>query len=256
MTDAIGDLADLVHARIRPGIPVVVGIAGGVAAGKSTLAGDLAAALTGRGAAVEVVTTDGFLLPNAALDERGLLWRKGFPETYDVDALRAFVDALRGGAPDIEIPVYSHEVYDVVPGAHRRVRRCDVVIVEGVNALSALGGHLDLAIYVDVDEVLLEQWFMDRFRLLCEAARDDPASFYRTFVGRADHEVDAIAREVWREVNLVNLREHISPSRVFADRVVVKGPGHAVLTVRAREDAREDEAGAPGPQREGRLEGS
>ena len=236
MTDPIGDLADLVCTRIRTGIPVVAGIAGGVAAGKTTLADELAAALGRRGAAVEVVTTDGFLLPNAVLDDHGLLWRKGFPETYDVEALRAFVDALRSGAADIEIPVYSHDVYDVVPGAHRRVHRCDVVIIEGVNVLSVLGGRLDLGLFVAVDEDLLEQWFVDRFRMLCASARDDPASFYRVFIGRSEHEVDALARQVWREVNLVNLRDHIEPSRVYADFVVVKGPDHAVLEVSARED--------------------
>jgi type I pantothenate kinase len=252
VTEAIGDLADLVSRGIHQEHPLVVGIAGGVAAGKSTLAEELAAALTGRGVAVEVVTTDDFLQPNAVLDARGLLWRKGFPETYDVDALRAFVDALRSGVPEVEIPVYSHDVYDVVPGVRRVLVASDVVIIEGVNALSALGGRLDLSIYVDVDEALLEQWFMDRFRMLCEAARDDPTSFYRMFVGRADHEVDAIAHQVWREVNLVNLRGHIAPSRARADRVVVKGPDHAVVTIRACED----EAGAPGPQRPGRLEGS
>jgi type I pantothenate kinase len=234
--DAPRVLAGLVDdaARARSA-PAAVGIAGGVAAGKSTLAADLAAALERAGRAVELVSTDGFLLPNSVLAGRGLVARKGFPETYDVDGLRALVAAVRTGQPNLTVPVYSHVTYDIVPGEVRVLARADVVIVEGVNALSALAGSLDLAVYVHADEADLESWYVRRFLELVLAAHDDPASFYRMFAGMTEAEADAMARRVWRDVNLVNLREHIGPSRAHADCVVMKGADHTVTAIEVRE---------------------
>jgi type I pantothenate kinase len=204
--------------------------------GKTSLALALADALTVHEVDADVVSTDGFLWPNAVLVERGLQTRKGFPESYDVDALRGFADAVRADVEEIAVPVYSHLTYDIVDGEHHAVRPGDVVVVEGVNALGALEGRLDLGVYVDASEGDLERWFMTRFRELTDEARDDPSSFYRAFVGRSADEIDAIARATWREINLVNLRENIEPTRVLADVVVVKGPDHGVLEMRQDAD--------------------
>ena len=238
MKAAAEHLAVLVTARASAhDAPMVVGISGAVASGKSTLADAVVDALIADGTSAEVVTTDGFLLPNGVLAERGLTLHKGFPESYDRDALTAFVDAVHAGEQDIRVPVYSHITYDVEPGAGRRLAPCRVAVVEGVNTLGALAGRLDLGVYLDAAETDLERWYIDRFRALCAEARTDPASFYRTFVSMAPEDVDAIAVSTWRGINLVNLREHILPTRDLADVVVTKGPGHEVLGIEVREHA-------------------
>jgi type I pantothenate kinase len=224
----------LVDARPRSGGPVVVGIAGGVASGKSRLAEELRAALGP--ASVDVVSTDGFLFPNAVLAERGLVSRKGFPESYDVAALRAFVGAAREGGLPRRVPCYSHRRYDV--DGDREVPAVDVLVVEGVNVLAAAPDLLDVAVYVDVDEALLEDWFRRRFRDLCAAGRDDPRSFYRSLAALDDEALMALAGRAWRGVNLVNLREHVAPSRRHADVVITKGADHVVLDVVVRDDGR------------------
>ena len=238
MRDASVELATLAEDRAADRVaPFVVGITGAVASGKSTLAEAVAGAVRARGGTSDVVTTDGFLLPNRVLHERGLAMRKGFPESYDVDALTAFVDAVHGGATDLTVPVYSHVTYDVVPGRGRPLAPASVVVVEGVNTLGALAGRLDLAVYLDASEADLEQWFLTRFHALCHEARSDPASFYRPFASMRADEVDAIACGTWTGINLVNLREHILPTRALADVVVSKGPDHRVLSIEVREHA-------------------
>ncbi len=238
MKEAAERLARLATARAAvPDAPIVLGITGAVASGKSTLAEAVVEALADDGASAEVVTTDGFLLPNAVLAARGLTMHKGFPNSYDIDALTAFVDAVHARVPDIRVPVYSHITYDVEPGPGRRFGSCRVVVVEGVNTLGALAGRLDLAVYLDAAEDDLERWYVARFRTLCDEARTDPASFYRSFVSMTPDEVDAIALHTWRGINLVNLREHILPTRDLADVVVTKGPDHRVLDIVVREHA-------------------
>jgi len=211
---------------------VLVAVAGAVSVGKSTFAAEVADALVRRALRAEVVSTDGFLLPDRTLAERGLMGRKGFPESYDVEALRRFADAARAGASDLRVPVYSHITYDVVPGAGRPLPPCDIVVVEGVNALGALAGRADLTVYLDADEHDLETWYVERFLALCEEARHDPTSFYRQFVNLDHDALEALARSTWVHINLPNLREHIAPTRELADIVVVKGPGHVVREVR------------------------
>lgn len=239
MTSALADaatrLADLARSAAGGMAPAVVGIAGAVASGKSTLARAVADALVARGTSAAVVTTDGFLLPNAVLAERGLTMHKGFPESYDVDALVGFVDAVHAGAPDVRVPVYSHVTYDVEPGPGRRFEPCDVAVVEGVNTLGALAGRLDLAVYLDAAEADLERWYVHRFGVLTDEARTDPSSFYRSFVAMTPDEVEAIALSTWRGINLVNLRDHILPTRDLADVVVRKGPDHQVVDIEVRE---------------------
>jgi type I pantothenate kinase len=225
-------VAELVRGRRADGRSFVVGIAGAVASGKSTLAAAVRALLVPL--AVDVVSTDGFLFDNATLQARGLLMHKGFPESYDTDRLTRFVLDVRAGTAAVAAPVYSHEVYDVLPGAAQVVDRPDVLIVEGVNALSALSAVLDLRVYVDASEEDLEAWFVRRFFDLTDEARHDPASFFASFVSMSPREVDGMARSVWRSVNLPNLHDHIAPSRELADCVITKNHDHTVRNVWVR----------------------
>jgi len=230
VSDPAATLRALVDESRR--VPVVVGIAGAVAAGKTTLAVALRNAYPDR--RVDVVATDGFLLPNTELAPRGLLARKGFPESYDVAALRTFLTAARAGRLPQRIPCYSHVVYDI--DGDREVPAVDVLIVEGVNVLSAAADLLDLGVYVDAAETDLQAWFRHRFLELTAAAADDPHSFYRMFADLDDDAVARVADDVWRTVNLQNLRDHIAPSAARAGVVVHKGPDHAVRTVEVRDD--------------------
>ncbi len=237
MSDATAVVRALVDASSAA--PVVVGIAGGVAAGKTTLAVALRADLADR--RVDVVATDGFLLPNAELAARGLLARKGFPESYDVAALRAFVGGARDARLPLRVPCYSHVTYDV--DGDREVPPVDVLIIEGVNVLSAAADLLDVGVYLDADEDVLASWFRARFLDLASAAADDPSSFYRMFQGLDEAGVVGVADEVWRSVNLPNLRDHIAPSAALARVVIQKGADHAVRAVDVRDDGRTEAEG-------------
>jgi type I pantothenate kinase len=233
--DAAVHLAEqVVRAASREGSPrpFLVGVAGPVAVGKSVLARAVASAVESRGRRVAVVSTDGFLLPNAVLAGRGLDARKGFPESYDTAGLEAFVSDLRSGRAQVLVPVYSHEHYDVVDGEVQVVRDADVVIVEGVNALQPpLAAHLDLAIYVDADEEDVFRWYASRFEAL-RAGDVDAHPFYRRLAALADDDLQVLARLVWDEVNGRNLREHILPSRGRADLVVGKRADHQIESIR------------------------
>ena len=206
----------------------VVAIAGPVAVGKSTIAAALADAVRAEGRRVEVIATDGFLWPNAVLEARDLVARKGFPETYDLDRLQGLVDDARAGRPVLEVPVYSHERYDVLDEPVS-IERPDVLVVEGVVALQRRFG--DLGIYVDADVDDVEGWYVARFQDLVDAARDDPTSFYGGWVDLSAEEVAEVARSVWSAVNLPNLVECIAPTVALADVVVRKGPDHAIREV-------------------------
>jgi type I pantothenate kinase len=223
-------LASRLAARRTEGDTFVVGITGAVAAGKSTLARQLKDLLGSHGA-VEVVATDGFLFDNASLEARGLLNRKGFPETYDMATLRAALAAVRLGGADF--PAYSHVTYDIDPKLARRLDRPDVLIVEGLGLhAGAANVGLDLLIYLDADEAHLEGWFVERFLGFWRAAESDPASFYARFRHMSEAEVRAFAAGVvWRQINLPNLREHIVRGRDVADIVVVKDADHAILSI-------------------------
>jgi len=226
-------VADLIRARREGRAPYLVGITGAVAAGKSTLAAELAEALAADGLRVEIVATDGFLMDNAALTARGALNRKGFPESYDVAAMRAALATIRTGPADF--PGYSHIRYDIDPALSRRLAPPDVLIVEGLSlhaGAAALG--LDLLIYLDADEAVLEGWFSERFVGLWRAAEHDPTSFYARFRHMTEPETRAFAVQVWRAINLPNLREHIAGGREVADLVVRKGADHAILDVTSR----------------------
>lgn len=233
MTNAAEVVGRLIQARLPAARPVVVGIAGGVASGKSRLANEVPGVLPTVRA--EVTSTDGFLYPNVELARRGLESRKGFPATYDTDRLRAFLDAVRVGDLPQTVPTYSHRTYDVAD-AVRVVDAVDVVVVEGVNVLESAADLLEVGVYLDAAEEDLERWFRERFVALCAASRDDPTSFYRAFADLEPVAVNALAAQVWRDVNLVNLRDHIAPSRDAATCVIELGPDHHVRSVTMRDD--------------------
>jgi type I pantothenate kinase len=230
----MSDLASLVAAALGSPPPHVVGVGGAVAVGKSTIARELASDFAARGRRVDVVATDAFLFPNAVLAERELTYRKGFPETYDWDAVAAFVDAVKSGTGSVEVPVYSHTIYDIVPEQTTVINEADLVVLEGVTALqSRVAGKLDAAIYIDADESDVKRWFVDRFVTLVDEARSGAESFYRIFAAMSDDEVRHVASDTWEGINGPNLHEHIEPTRANASIVVVKGPGHEIVSVRA-----------------------
>lgn len=209
---------------------LVAGLTGSVASGKTTLAGKVARHLD-ETHTVETVSTDGFLFPNTVLEERGLTLRKGFPETYDTDAIAAALEALASGAA--EFPGYSHVTYDVDPDLTRKIERPDILILEGLGfqPLSPRprpAREPDLLVYLDAEEEHLLTWFMERFVRLWHEARDDPTSFYANFLHMSEPELVAFANSVWERINLPNLRDHIRPLREVADIVVLKDADHTI----------------------------
>ncbi len=235
---SLDHVSQLIRARRAGRSPYLLGVAGAVASGKSTFAGELAAAIASWPASVEVLATDGFLFDNATLTERGILNRKGFPESYDVEAMRRARAAIRLGP--ITTPGYSHTVYDIDPNLSRRVEPTGVLIVEGLGlheGAAALG--LDALIYLDADEADLEDWFAERFVSFWREAERDPDSFYARFRGMSEAETRRFAAEVvWRRINLPNLRDNIVKGRDTADVVVRKGPRHEILSVIERAPVR------------------
>ena len=225
---AVLQLAAEMAARASRGQVLVVGVTGSVAAGKSTLCAALKTRLEATHR-VATVSTDGFLLPTALLNERGIGMRKGYPESYDIDALLGAIDNARIGPTTF--PGYSHVTYDADPALARLVESPDILIVEGL-ALSPLpdgrrpADHLDLLIYLDADEADIEAWFVDRFMQFWRAAESDPASFYAQFRSMSEAEAEAFARVVWAKINLPNLREHIVLARDDAHIVLRKARNH------------------------------
>jgi len=229
-------------------VPFIIGVAGSVAVGKSTTSRILRALLRRwrTSPKVDLVTTDGFLLPNAELDKRGLADRKGFPESYDRAALIAFLSDIKSGKPDVKVPVYSHLVYDVVPGEFISIDRPDILIVEGLNILQPgeLGrsgrpllfasDFIDFSIYIDADEADLRNWFMVRFRALRETAFADPKSFFNRFAKMPADEAEKFGLWAWDQINVPNLRDNILPTRSRADLILTKGGNHAVKEVALR----------------------
>jgi type I pantothenate kinase len=227
--------------------PYILGVAGSVAVGKSTTARVLRALLARwpDHPRVDLVTTDGFLHPNRVLEERGLMTRKGFPESYDRRRLVRFVADLKAGAAEVTAPVYSHLVYDILPGETQVVRQPDILILEGLTVLDGsdarsvddslfVSDHFDFSIYVDAPEAHIKDWFLQRFRRLRETAFRDPKSYFGKYAQLSEEEAQAFAGKVWAEINGVNLRENILPTRERAHLILEKGPDHAVGRVRLR----------------------
>ncbi len=224
-------------------VPYVIGLAGSVAVGKSTTARVLQTALARwpNHPKVDLVTTDGFLHPNAVLQERGLMERKGFPESFDRRRLLDFMSDIKSGRAEVRAPVYSHLVYDVVPGEEIVVSQPDILIVEGLNVLQSgptdednpifVSDYFDFSIYVDADVADIRNWYVERFFTLRETAFRDPQSYFRRFATLDDEEAAATALDIWTRINERNLFENILPTRQRADLILRKGPDHAVTEV-------------------------
>jgi type I pantothenate kinase len=228
-------------------VPFIIGLAGSVAVGKSTTSRILRALLAHwpDHPAVDLVTTDGFLFPNAVLEARGLMKRKGFPESYDRARLVRFLAAVKSGAASADVPVYSHQIYDIVPGAVQTIRRPDIVIVEGLNVLQGppagaaetqlfASDFFDFSIYVDADEAIIEQWYVARFMKLRETVFQDPSSYFHRYASLTDEQAREVAAGIWRDINGRNLRENIVTTRARAQLILVKGPEHRVEQVHLR----------------------
>ena len=245
-TQALQRTTDTFLGRAHQRTPFVIGLGGSVAVCKSTTARVLQALLARwpDHPNVALVTTDGFLRPNAVLEARGIMDRKGFPESYDVRRLMQFLDEVKQGAREVRAPVYSHVVYDIVAGEEQRLLEPDIVIVEGLNVLQTglaadagprfVSDWFDFSIYVDAEEHDIEQWYVDRFFALRETAFSDDTSFFRHFGSMSDGELVDTARQIWASINRPNLRENILPSRMRADLVLDKAADHGVRRVRLR----------------------
>ncbi|BEO30898.1 pantothenate kinase [Serratia marcescens] len=229
-------------------IPYVIGIAGSVAVGKSTTARLLQALLSRwpEHRSVELITTDGFLHPNKVLNERGLMKKKGFPQSYDMHSLVKFVSEVKSGAKRVTAPVYSHLIYDVVPEGNKVIEQPDILILEGLNVLQSgmdyphdphrvfVSDFVDFSIYVDAPETLLQSWYINRFLKFRQGAFSNPDSYFHHYSKLPEPEAINIATQLWNEINGLNLQQNILPTRERASLIMTKSANHAVENVRLR----------------------
>jgi len=229
-------------------MPYIIGVGGSVAVGKSTTARVLQALLARwpNVPKVDLITTDGFLYPNAILDREGLMEKKGFPDSYDLPALLRFLSDIKAGRRQVLAPVYSHLVYDVVPNVWIEIDRPDILIIEGLNVLQTgplpgggravpfVSDFFDFSVYLDAEEEVLKSWYVSRFLTLRDTAFADPKSYFHRYARLGDDETVVTATSIWDRINLVNLRENILPTRLRADLILKKGDSHEVEEVALR----------------------
>lgn len=263
----LNGVKDAFLGRLAGNRPYIIAIAGSVAVGKSTLARILQALMARwpDHPRVALVTTDGFLHPNQVLQERGIMHRKGFPESYDLKRMVQFLADLKAGVPEVTAPVYSHHAYDILPGDGQVVAQPDVLIFEGLNVLqtgvAAIGGtaagattantggdqkaplrrpavivsdFFDFSLYIDAAEADIESWYIDRFRLLQRTAFRNPSSYFHHYRDLSPEETTVTAKRIWSEINLVNLRENIQPTRERAHLILDKRSDHAIGEIHLR----------------------
>lgn len=221
----------------------MIGVSGSVAVGKSTSARVLQRLLQKYypEKRIELVTTDGFLYPNEELERRGIMKRKGFPESYDMPRLLEFMSKVKIGVEDVEYPTYSHEIYDIVPGEVQVMKKPDILIVEGINAFQLpenqqtyMNEFFDFSIYIDADPLHIKTWFMDRFKMHMESAKDDPTNYFYEITKWPSEKVEDYGNEIWYTINLTNLVQHIQPTRGRADVILYKGKNHWIDNVYVR----------------------
>lgn len=238
-------VSDVFLGRPASKVPYVIGIGGSVAVGKSTTARVLRELLARwpNHPRVDLVTTDGFLLPNAELTAKDLMTRKGFPESYDTRRLVHFLGAIKAGRAEVKAPVYSHQVYDIVPGESQTVREPDIVIIEGLNVLQSgsskraqvfVSDFFDFSIYVDAEESDIRQWYVERFLKLRETVFRDPKSYFHKYADLTIEEAEAEAIRIWESINGPNLRQNIEPTRERAHLILRKQAGHVVSEIQLR----------------------
>ena len=229
-------------------VPYIIGMAGSVAVGKSTTARILRALLSHwpNHPKVDLVPTDGFLLPNAVLESEGLMERKGFPESYDLPAVLRFLSAIKAGKRNVEAPVYSHLYYDVMPDKTIKIDQPDVLIIEGLNVLQTgkppkdgkaipyVSDFFDFSLYLDADEEMLRTWYIERFLQLRGTAFSNPQSYFHRYASLTDDESRETANRIWETINLANLRENVLPTRQRADLIMRKDDNHAISSVALR----------------------
>ncbi|MGY3765726.1 type I pantothenate kinase [Vagococcus vulneris] len=217
--------------------PFIIGIAGSVAVGKSTTARLLQMMLsrTLKRHHVQMITTDGFLYPTAELEKRGILNRKGFPESYDMERLIDFLNAVKNGEDNLKIPKYSHEIYDIIPGEYESIEQPDILIVEGINVLQSpqnqqiyISDFFDFSIFVDADPKQIEKWYLERFTALLDLAKDDKTNYYYNYANGPRDDAIHFARNIWQTINQKNLEDYILPTRSRADVIMHKKENHVI----------------------------
>lgn len=244
----LGLVTDTFLGNTAAHVPFIVGIAGSVAVGKSTTARVLRALLARwpNHPKVDLVTTDGFIFPNRVLIERGIMDRKGFPESYDVKRLIEFMVAVKSGEPHVDAPTYSHVAYDIVPGQVQSVHAPNILVVEGLNVLqtaaqvagkparSFVSDFFDFSIYIDADEGDIQRWYVERFLSLRGSVFSNPASYFHKYASLSDEDAVAEARRIWREINGLNLHENVLPTRERAQLILEKAVDHRIASVQLR----------------------
>ena len=247
-TQQLRQTTDTFLGRLPAPVSYVIAIAGSVAVGKSTAARVIQALLSRwpNHPKVDLITTDGFLFPNHVLESRGLMNRKGFPESYDLRALLQFLRDLKSGQPVLEVPVYSHEAYDIVADTRKLIRQPDIVIVEGLNVLQTTDGRsgspprtfvsdfFDFSIFIDAQEQHIRQWYVDRFLTFQKTVFQSPSSYFHRYANLSATDATQTAVQIWESINAVNLRQNILPTRERAHLILEKVEDHSVRSVQLR----------------------